>query len=111
MTLKIFIIISLLFLSGCGMFTPKEEEIGDTTYITKWRVYDCGNPPARDPIAFRPIPKGWWLVTNEGNYVLSAAEYGDLGENMQENKKGASQLKQEIEFYEDCIAKAKEIAD
>ncbi len=99
---KIVLTISLSgLLTACAL--KRVEPIADVRWETKWRTYDCGIPPARDPIHFRRFT--WW-ITKDGDYVLSAAEYGSLGENMQEITKGVKQLKAAISFYIACIEAA-----
>lgn len=99
---KLFLTISLsALLIACA--PQRVQPIEDVRWETKWRTYDCGIPPARDPIHFRRFT--WW-TTEEGDYVLSSDEYGSLGENMQEISKGAKQLKAVISFYVECIAAA-----
>ena len=100
---RLFLIISI---AACA--PTKVKPIEDARWETKWRVYDCGIPPARDAIQFRSFT--WW-ITEEGDYVLSSDEYGSLGENMQEIIKGAAQLREVINFYMDCIEAARKVAD
>ncbi len=99
---KLFLTISLSgLLIACA---PKRvKPIEDVRWETKWRTYDCGVSPVRDPIHFRRFT--WW-ITEEGEYVLSSNEYGSLGENMQEIIKGVKQLKATINFYIACIEAA-----
>jgi hypothetical protein len=108
MRLLILLIISLT-LAACA--TKRVAPIEDVRWQTKWFTYDCGKPPARDIITFAPIPLDWWWVTEQGDYVLASNEYAQLGESMQEIIKGARQLRQEIKFYEDCIAEAQRLAE
>jgi len=64
------------------------------------------------PFSGAPDQGPWYIRSDEkqGDYCMSSDNYGTLGENMQENWKGAAQCKDVIQFYRDCIAEAQRLA-
>jgi len=107
MKLGLLLILSIL-LSGCGMFGKKKvEPIPDAITVIQWRTFDCGVPPARDPINLRVV--NWKII--DGNFTLTSDMYGNLGENMSEILKGVRQLGEVVSFYESCIEAASSSVD
>jgi hypothetical protein len=103
MNLKLFtILISALLLSGCSLVSRTKAE-PEPQIITKWRTFDCGVPPARDNISFTVPVFG---VTSEGFWTLTAEQYANLGDSMQNILNASGQLVAVIQFYEDCIQAA-----
>ena len=107
MNLKLFIILSSALLVGCGAVEKLKRDI-PPQIITEWKTYDCGTPPARDPINFK-VPV--FVVTSEGLYTLTPEQYAKLGENMQDIIKASGQLIEVIRFYQSCIDAAQEKDD
>ncbi len=97
------ILVLSIVLSGCRKDVV-EREI-PPQIITQWRTFDCGVPPARDKVTFRP-PK--FVVTDEPLWTLTADQYADLGENMAELVKAMGQYAELIRFYDKCINAAQE---
>lgn len=95
---KTLLIIGALFLVGCASTPPPEPRvIVDVQYVYP----DCGDPPRRDVIDFRPNP-GWQV--RDGRFSVDAAGYEDLSFNATETLKGVIQLQGEVEYYEQCLA-------
>ena len=103
-TLKTLITISLslLILTGCGMFTKREKRDIPPQIITKWRTYDCGVPPHVDKIDFNPVV--WEII--DSRYTLTTDMYANLGDNMSLIKQRTAQEKEVRQFYINCIAAA-----
>jgi len=100
MNWKICLTISFLFLAGCRhdvVPTPEPEP-----YVMYKYVYlDCGNPPERQLIDFKPLQ---WTIVEGGNFALTPEGYKDLSYNISQIILGTKELKNEIKFYEDCLA-------
>jgi len=102
MKLLTFLITSIL-LVGCSGVQEKPlppPPVVDTQFIT----VDCGNPPKRSKVEFRPI--FWnWMKDADGDtvYYLTPKGYEDLSFNTSELIKGAKELKAALAYYMDCI--------
>ena len=112
MILKLLLTISLAFLVGCSGSWKKvlpyrpAEVVTETVYIQP----DCGTPPRRAPVELRPIT--WRIIPNEKGeqgFWLSANGYEDLAFNTSEISKGSRELKAEIQYYINCLAREPEI--
>lgn len=97
---KTCLISSCVLLSGCWHTVKPEPVVPAPQVIHEYVYQDCGTPPARDTIELRPI---FWQV-QKGMFSLTANEYEDLSYNISQITLGVAQLKNEIKFYEQCLA-------
>ena len=96
--------LSLLILSGCGMFTKREERVPPPQIITQWVTYDCGVPPHVDKVRFLPVT---WEILDD-RYTLSTDMYANLGDNMSMIRQRVKQEKELRQFYVNCIESAQD---
>lgn len=102
------LLISLL-LAGCAAKQP--TPIPEPVVVTKYVYADCGTPPARAVVDFRPIT--WRIIefSGENLFTLSVQGYKDLAFNTSEIIKGAKELRAEVEYYEACLNQQKDLKD
>lgn len=100
MNWSLCLIISLVMI-GCSSRQPVEQ-IPDVMTIVEWRTFDCGQPPGRDRVEFRPVV--WKII--DGKFTLVPDQYANLGDNMSDLIMGTKQLIAEIQYYLDCISSA-----
>lgn len=111
MRLSILLTISVL-LSACGLLGKKPEPFvpAKTVAVSTYVYADCGKPPQRSPVEFRPIT--WRILPDakgEQRFTLTAKGYEDLSFNQSETEKGSKELKAEIQYYLDCLTRPIEV--
>ena len=105
----VLILITMLALVGCagnkpatGEFTPTPVEVVVTV------PYECGQPPPVNVVIMRDVE--WIPVEMDGikYFALSADGYQALGLNTSDWLAASKQLKEQRDFYRECIERSQE---
>jgi hypothetical protein len=101
------LLISLL-LAGCASNPP--VPLPKPVVVPQYVYADCGTPPARSEVDFKPI--NWRIIVFSGENLFTLTTYGykDLAFNTSEIIKGVKELKAEIEYYQACLDRQKDLA-
>ena len=93
-----YLIISLLFLSGCTLFT--EEVIKE---VPVHAMVECASPPLIQPLDMRPV--NWQLATKDNATVLAldGQNYSNLGMNFERIVEYIQVQKLITRYYIECI--------
>lgn len=100
---RIILLISLLFLSGCSIFSPRIEYVPVNVPVL------CDNATIPDPLIMLPVK--WQTATNdEGKIVLglTGKQYSNLSINIVSIKSYIQNQQSVIKYYENCIERHNE---
>lgn len=102
-----------VLLSACGgNRTVANPDLMPTPIEVRVVVpYDCGVPPAIDPVTMRDIEWDIQNVNGVALYTLSVNDYQMLGLNTSDWIAASKQLKAQRNHYRNCIARSKESTD
>lgn len=108
----LLLVLILFLLTGCGWNKPKTGPEFDPTpvQVIVKVPYKCGQPPPIDVVMMRDI--NWDIITLDDIdlYTLTVADYQKLGMNTSDWIAASRQMKEQRNFYRDCIARSIEEA-
>ena len=102
------LVLMLFFLVGCGGRNTKPDNTFDSTpvQVVVKVPYVCGQPPPVDVVIMRDI--NWDIITLDDVdlYTLTVADYQNLGLNTSDWIAASRQMKEQRNFYRDCIVRS-----
>jgi hypothetical protein len=103
------VLLLLLVLSGCGGIKVKDDDFVPTPVTFTIKVpYKCGQPPPITHVSMRDID--WDIITVEDVdlFTLTVSDYQLLGMNTSDWIAASKQLKEQRDFYRDCITRSQQ---
>lgn len=107
----VMILLLMLALVGCAGNKPVEGEFDDTPVEIVVKVpYECGQPPPVSTVSMRTIE--WVLVEIDGEdfFTLTVDDYKLLGLNTSDWIAASGEMKEQRNFYRECIERSQEDA-
>ena len=107
----VMILLFALALVGCAGNKPKPDFEETPVEVVVKVPYECGQPPPLPVVSMRDIE--WQIVEIDGEdfFTLTVDDYQALGMNTSDWIAASRKLKDQRNFYRDCIERSKAEAE